>query len=72
MLELQVKMMNKLLKMKENFASSIKDERGDTNVISVVIILVVVIGLAVLFKDNIGSIVNNLWTTINGKATSFS
>lgn len=65
MLGLEVCMMNKLIKAKERFAEKISEERGDTNIISVIIILVVVIGLATLFKTNIGKLANDIWKRIN-------
>lgn len=71
MLGMEVKVMNYLLKKKEAFCDMLKDDRGDTNVISIVIILVVVIGLAVLFRDNIGTLANGIWNTINTDAEDF-
>lgn len=71
MLDLEVRMMNKLIKMKEGFAEKFMDERGDTNVISVIIILVVVIGLAVTFKKNIEGISTNIWSNITKQADTF-
>lgn len=72
MLDLEVKVMNKLFKMKEGVTEKFMDERGDTNVISVVIILVVVIGLAVTFKSTIEGISTNLWKNITTKANTFT
>lgn len=46
------------------------DENGDTNMISIVVVLVVVLGLAILFKDKATAFVNKLWQTINQKAGS--
>ena len=46
------------------------DENGDTNMISIVVVLVVVLGLAILFKDKATAFVNKLWGTINSKADS--
>lgn len=71
MLDLEVRVMNKLLKMKEGMAEKFMDERGDTNIISVIIILVVVIGLATLFRTNIGNLANSVWTKINTDTSVF-
>lgn len=46
------------------------DENGDTNMISIVVVLVVVLGLAMLFKEKASLFVNKLWLTINSKADS--
>lgn len=71
MLDLEVRVMNKLLKMKEGMAAKFMDERGDTNIISVIMILVVVIGLATLFNDNIGDLANSIWNNINSDTSVF-
>lgn len=44
------------------------DENGDTNMISIVVVLVVVLGLAILFKGKATSFVTKLWNTIDKKA----
>ena len=44
------------------------NENGDTNMISIVVVLVVVLGLAILFKSKATEFVNKLWTTINTKS----
>ena len=49
----------------------LRDDRGDTNVISIIIILVVVIGLAVMFKDNVGKLAGGIWNTINSDTAGF-
>ena len=71
MLDLEVKVMNKLIKMKEGFSEKFMDERGDTNIISIIIILVVGIGLATLFKGNIGNLANGVWNKVNADTKSF-
>ena len=38
--------------------------------ISIVVVLVVVLGLAMLFKEKASLFVNKLWLTINSKADS--
>lgn len=44
------------------------DENGDTNMISIVVVLVIVLGLAIAFKTQAGDFVTKLWGTINRKA----
>lgn len=62
----------KIFQAKEAMRSFIKKENGDTNIISVIIILVIVIGLAILFKDNIGKLAANIWKRINKDAKAFT
>ena len=71
MLDLQVRMMNRALKMKEAMVEKMTDERGDTNVVSVVIVLVIVVGLAAFFKDKIGGLINGIWDKAANEATPF-
>lgn len=40
------------------------EERGDTTIIAIVLVLVVVIGLAVIFRDNIVSLANKAWDSV--------
>ena len=69
MLGYEVKVMNGLWKMKENVKEAVHDffttEDGDTNFISIIIILVLVIALAALFRKNIAAIVKAIWTQIS-------
>ena len=44
------------------------NENGDTNMISIVVVLVVVLGLAILFKNKATDFVEKLWGTINQKS----
>ncbi len=68
MLGYEVKVMNGLWRMKENVKEAVHDffttEDGDTNFISIIIVLVIVVGLAVFFRKQIATIVNNIWTKI--------
>lgn len=50
-----------------NFMSS---ERGDVNVVSIVVLIGIAIVLALLFKKSIGNILNTLFGSITTKATS--
>lgn len=57
---------NKSKKQKEGF---LKDNRG-VGVIEVVLILVVLIGLVLIFKDQITAVVSNALSNISGDAGS--
>lgn len=68
MLQYEVMIQTRLWRMKENVKEAVHnfftDEKGDTNMISIVIILVIVIGLAAIFRDNIVRMVTNMWQSI--------
>ena len=48
------------------------DENGDTNMISIIVVLVIVLGLAVAFKTKITEFVQRLWTNINGSKSEIN
>ena len=52
----------------EDFA---KEERGGTEIIAIILIIVVVIGLAAFFRDGIKEVVTNLMERIKGEAGGF-
>lgn len=70
MLSLEVRIMNSLIRTKNTIGEKVHDffvdEEGDTNLISVVIILVIVIALAAIFRKNIANIVGAMWESIAG------
>ena len=72
MLEYEVRIKNRLWRVKENIKGGLKSffttEDGDTNMISIVIVLVIVIALAAVFRNNIKTLVNNMWQTIFQKS----
>lgn len=51
------------------FNSFLRDERGDVNIVSIVVLIGVAVLLAIVFKDAIGSLLNDLLATITGNAT---
>ena len=85
MLEYEVKVSNYLWMTKERVKDAVHsfftDEEGDTNFISIIVVLVIVLALAVVFRKNIATLANNMWKQIftdansatgtNGKATEF-
>lgn len=69
LLTYEVRMRNYLWRMKENAREAVHDfltdEQGDTNMISIVIILVIVIALAAIFRKNIAAMVKAMWENIS-------
>ena len=55
------------LMLKAKALACMADDRGDTNFISVVVILAIVVVLAVLFNEQATNAVNSLWSKINGR-----
>lgn len=68
MLEYEVKAKMALWRMKNAIEGKVKafftDESGDTNFISIIVVLVIVLALAVMFRKNIAELVNKMWTKI--------
>lgn len=46
------------------------DEKGDTNIIAILLLIVVVIGLVAVFKDRMVQLVNNLFDKIGTNANN--
>ena len=69
LLKFEVMLQNKLWRVSEKIKSFVMDEEGDTNVISIIVVLVIVLGLAIVFKDRIKELVDTLWTSVTGNAT---
>ena len=55
------------MQAKQKVIDALKNERGDTNIISIVLILCIVVGLVALFNENVTKLVNDLWEKIFGK-----
>ena len=57
--------MNKIhlkgLKALAKAKSVMKDERGDTNIIAIIIILAIVIALAIIFRTQLINLFNKIW-----------
>lgn len=70
LLKLEVAALVKLHQAKVAFQEFLTDEDGDTNFISVIIILAIVCALAIVFRKNIASIVNAIFTKIFGDVNS--
>lgn len=69
-LEAEVRIQTGIWKLKERVGNAVHDffttEEGDTNFISILIILVIVIALAAIFRNNIKNMVEAMWNKISG------
>ena len=70
LLKIEVMLQNKLWRASEKIKEFMTDEEGDTNVISIIVVLVIVLGLAIVFKDKIKELVDTLWTSVTENATN--
>lgn len=72
MLKYEVMVRNGLWRAGENVKEAVHnfftDEEGDTNMISIIIVLVIVVGLAALFRNKIGELVTQMWGKITKSA----
>lgn len=55
------------MKMKDYVKNLLENEEGDTNFVSIILIIVIVIGLATLFKDTLMELAEN----VLGQLTDF-
>lgn len=61
--------MNAMLMMaKAKLQKFIRNERGDVNIVSIVVLIGVAVLLAIVFKDAIGNLLKSLLETIKGNA----
>ena len=71
LLTYEVALRNGLIKAREKVVDTVKDfftdENGDTNMISIILVLVIVIALAALFRKNIAAMVTAMWTDISNR-----
>lgn len=58
----------KALVAKTMLAEKLKSEKGEVNIVAIVILIGIAVLLAVFFKDAIGNLLKTLFATINGKA----
>ena len=54
---------------KAKLNSFLRDERGDVNIVSIVVLIGIAVLLAIVFKDAIGELLTDLLKTITGNAT---
>ncbi len=55
---------------KAKLGKFISDEKGDVNVVSIVVLIGIAVLLAILFKDKITGLLNTLFGAINNSATN--
>lgn len=69
MLEFEVKVKNRIWRATERVKGAVKSflttEDGDTNFISIIVVLVIVLGLAAYFRKEIEALVTGWWTSIS-------
>lgn len=53
-------------KWKYNFMENfVRDEEGDTNMVSMIVLIVIVIAVAAIFKDNLEKVVKGAFNKLN-------
>ncbi len=52
------------IKAKESLKQIWKSERGDTNIIAIILILAIVIALAIVFKSQLSALFSRIWSSI--------
>lgn len=57
--------------LKEKMKDFFLDEKGESHLIAVILVLVVVVGIAFTFKEQIELIVEQLWAKITGETDKF-
>lgn len=64
MSQLAVKLYVKGLLAKEKLCDLLKNERGDTNIIAIILILAIVIALAIIFRNQLTALFNKIWNSL--------
>lgn len=59
-----------LLSLKLKVMGFLKDEKGETSIVAMVVLIGVAVLLAIVFKNSIGTLIKNLLKTIEGNATN--
>ena len=54
--------------VRAKLGSALSSEKGEVNIIAIVVLIGIAILLAVLFKDKVKGLIENLFTTINSQA----
>lgn len=57
-----------LLSAKATLQRFVRDERGDVNIVSIVVLIGVAVLLAIVFKDFVGNLLKDMLKSIGGKA----
>lgn len=56
----------KYVEAKMKMDSFLKNEKGEANIIAVILVLAIVIALVVIFRKSITKMVNDIWAEISG------
>lgn len=60
----------KALTAKLLLAEKLKEEKGEVNIVAIVVLIGIAVLLAIIFKDAIGKLLESLFKTINSSATN--
>ena len=66
---LYVMAQTKATAFKNRVASFFKDEKGEVNIIAIIVILAIALALAVIFRNQIVDLFDQIWDGIWGDAT---
>jgi len=55
--------------VKEKMSKLWKNESGEANIIAIILVLAIVIALAIIFKNQITALFNQIWGSLTGKVT---
>jgi len=64
--------MVKYWKAREAAKAFFEEERGDSHIIAVILVLVIVVGLAMIFRTKIAALLEQLWSSITGATDGFT
>lgn len=59
------------LKARAAIGCVLTEERGDTNIIMIVVILAISLALAIVFKNSLTGLFNSIWGSVTSQATTF-
>lgn len=72
MTEFTNKLYVKGLMAKQKLAKLMKSERGEANIIAIILVLAIVIALAIVFRKAIGDLFDTIWDGITGQVGNAS
>lgn len=67
--ELSAKMYVKMDYLKEQVYDFLHNERGEANIIAIIIVIAIVVALAIVFRKNIKKLFDDIWVTIFGNVS---
>lgn len=63
--ELSAKMYVKMDYLKGKVYDFLHNERGEANIIAIIIVIAIVVALAIVFRENIKNLFDGIWAKIN-------